>query len=131
VFRDDKLLLVRERIDGSWTLPGGWADVGNEPAAAAERETWEEAGFKVKATKVIGVYDANRIEPMSLFHAFKIVFLCDLLGGTAQPSAETTEVDFFGLDEVDDLDFSQRTRPRHILDAFAAWRNPHRPTVFD
>jgi hypothetical protein len=46
VFREDKLLLVRERQDNGWTLPGGWADVGDLPSVAAEREVWEEAGFR-------------------------------------------------------------------------------------
>jgi len=49
VFRDGKLLLVRERMDGGWTMPGGWADVGDVPSEAAEREVREEAGFRVKA----------------------------------------------------------------------------------
>jgi len=88
VFRDGKLLLVRERMDGGWTMPGGWADVGDIPSGAAEREVREEAGFLVKACKVIGVYDANRLGPLEIFHAFKIVFLCDLLisGESGKPS---------------------------------------------
>ena len=57
VFREEKLLLVRERIDGGWTMPGGWVDVGDTPSNAAEREAWEEAGFHVKARKLIGIYD--------------------------------------------------------------------------
>jgi hypothetical protein len=63
VFRNGELLMVRERMDGGWTMPGGWADVGNVPSEAAEREVWEEAGFKVKARRIIGVYDANRSGP--------------------------------------------------------------------
>ena len=46
VFQDEHLLFVRERMDGGWTLPGGWADVGEIPSLAAEREVREEAGFK-------------------------------------------------------------------------------------
>ncbi len=131
VFRDGRLLLVRERIDGNWTMPGGWADIGDAPSHAAERETWEEAGFRVKAHKVIGVYDANRSGPLEVFHAFKIVFLCDLIGGEARPSDETTEVAFFGLEEISSMLSGERTKPRHVLDAFAALANPHTPTVFD
>ncbi|HEX7976291.1 MAG TPA: NUDIX hydrolase N-terminal domain-containing protein, partial [Anaerolineales bacterium] len=54
VFREGKLLLVRERMDEAWTMPGGWADVGDVPSQAAEREVWEEAGFRVQARKLIG-----------------------------------------------------------------------------
>ncbi len=61
VFQEGCLLMVRERMDGGWTLPGGWADVGDVPSEAAEREVLEEAGFIVKARKLIGVYDDNRL----------------------------------------------------------------------
>jgi ADP-ribose pyrophosphatase YjhB (NUDIX family) len=131
IFRDGKLLLVRERMDNGWTLPGGWADVGDIPSEAAEREAWEEAGFRVKARKVVGVYDANRVGPLELFHAFKIIFLCDILSGQEQPSEETSEVAFFGDDELPAELSGERTKPRQIADAFAAYRNPDCLAVFD
>jgi len=131
VFDQGKLLLVREVEDGGWTMPGGWADVGDVPSEAAEREAWEETGFRVKARKVIGVYDANRIAPLQLFHAFKVVFLCDLLGGEARPSRETSEVGFFSREEIPPQLSGERTRTRHIEDAFAALQDPSIPAVFD
>ena len=124
-------MLVRERMDGGWTMPGGWADVGDIPSNAAEREVLEEAGFHVKANRVIGIYDANRTGPLELFHAFKIVFLCELIGGEARPSAETSEVMFFGQAEIPANYSGERTRPRHIRDAFFAFQNLDCPTVFD
>lgn len=131
VFQDDKLLLVRERMDGGWTLPGGWADVGDVPSQAAEREVWEEAGFLVKASKVIGVYDANRVGRLELFHAFKIVFLCDLIDGKARTSLETSEVGFFGMGDIPEALSGERTKKRQIQDAFASLKDPACPTVFD
>jgi len=131
VFDQGRLLLVREVEDGAWTMPGGWADVGDVPSKAAEREVREEAGFLVKARKVIGVYDANRIRPLQLFHAFKVVFLCDLVGGEARPSRETSEVGFFSPGEIPPQLSGERTRARHIQDAFAALQDPSLPTVFD
>lgn len=131
VFDKGKLLLVREVEDGGWTMPGGWADVGDVPSEAAEREAWEETGFRVKARKVIGVYDANRIAPFQLFHAFKVVFLCDLLGGEARPSRETSEVSFFSRSEIPPMLSGERTHTRHIEDAFAALQDPSIPAVFD
>lgn len=131
VFKDGKLLMVRERLDGGWTMPGGWADVGDRPSQAAEREVWEEAGFRVKARQVVGVYDANRVGPLEVFHAFKIVFLCDLVDGEARPSNETSEVAFFGPDEIPDYLSGERTKPRHIQDAFTLIAHPDRSTVFD
>ena len=131
VFQDGKLLLVRERADGYWTMPGGWADVGDVPSHAAEREVREEAGFRVEARKVIGVYDANRHGELSLFHAFKIVFLCDLIDGTPATSSETSEVAFFAQAEIPALLSTARTNARHIQAAFAAWADPLRPAEFD
>ncbi len=131
VLTDGKLLLVRERQDGGWTMPGGWADVGDVPSQAVEREVWEEAGLRVKARKVIGVYDANRVGPLEIFHAFKVVFLCELLGGQPRPSSETSEVAYFGPDEIPTLLSGERTKPRHISDAFKILMNPDCPTVFD
>ena len=131
VFQDGRLLLVRERQDGGWTMPGGWADVGDVPSEAAEREVWEEAGFRVKARKLVGVYDANRLGPLELFHAFKLVFLCQLIEGAARPSSETSEVAFFAQNELPGLLSGARTRPRHILDAFQAYHDPDCAAVFD
>jgi 8-oxo-dGTP pyrophosphatase MutT (NUDIX family) len=118
-------------MDGGWTLPGGWADVGEIPSIAAEREVWEEAGFQVKVKKVIGVYDANRIGRLELFHAYKIVFLCDLISGEATTSQETSDVAFFGRSDVPEVLSGERTKIRHILDAFYCLDNPTCNTFFD
>ena len=59
VFSDTGLLLVRERSDGGWTLPGGWADVGDSPSLAAIREVKEESGYDVVARKLAAVYDRD------------------------------------------------------------------------
>ena len=105
--------------------------MGEVPSQAAQREVWEEAGFHVRARKVIGVYDANRISPMELFHAYKIIFLCDLVDGSPTPSNETSEVAFFGLDEIPQVLSGERTRLRHINDAFRVLNDSHTETVFD
>lgn len=132
VFRDGKLLMVREKIDDAWTLPGGWADVGDVPSEAAEREVWEEAGFRVKARKLVGVYDANRMEGwISLYHSYKLVFFCEITGGEATPSNETTEVQFFGIDEIPSNLSGYRTPSRLIQDAFRVIQEPDCPTMFD
>ena len=120
VFQDGKLLLVQERSDGGWTMPGGWADVGDVPSQAAEREVWEEAGFRVKARRLVGVYDANRHGPLELLHAYKLVFLCDLIDGEARPSEETSQVAFFAQDEIPTVLSNERTGLRQIAHAFAA-----------
>lgn len=130
-FRDGRILMVRERSDGGWCLPGGWADVGDRPAAAAVREVHEEAGFACAARKVIGVFDANRGgEPFSAFHAFKIIFQCDLTGGQPQPDHEILEVAFFARDALPPLS-PNRTTPGQLAECFAHLDDPARPTAFD
>ncbi|MBN2501453.1 MAG: NUDIX domain-containing protein [Anaerolineales bacterium] len=131
VFRDGEILMVREARDGNWTLPGGWTDVGDAPAAAAEREVWEEAGFYVRAVKLIGVYDTNRGKFLELSHAYKLIFLCEIIAGAARPSFETSAVKFFAHDMIPSNFSGERTRMRHIQDAFAAAATPNWRTVFD
>jgi len=132
VFRGDEILLVREAIDGGWTLPGGWADVGESPSLAVEREVGEEAGLVVRAVRLIGVYDANRVPgSMELFHAYKILFLCEAIGGELHCSLETTQVGFFSEQAIPSPLSDHRTTPRHLRDAFAARRDPTTPAVFD
>jgi 8-oxo-dGTP pyrophosphatase MutT (NUDIX family) len=131
VIRDQEILLVQERSDGRWCMPGGWADVGDLPSEVAAREVWEESGFRVVPYRVIGVFDANRGgRPMSFYHAYKIVFLCDLIGGQAQPSHETSAVGFFRFDDLPPLS-SNRTNQRHLAEVQAHLRDPYRPPAFD
>jgi len=133
VFDDEgRILLVRDAGDGGWCLPGGWADVGDTPSEAAEREVLEEAGLEVKARRLIGLYDANRVPgKMHLYHAFKAVFLCDLLAGQPRPSLETTAAAFFSYDELPENLSPYRTPRRVLEDAFAAYRASHWEAVFD
>ncbi len=132
VFEAGGLLLVRERIDNNWTMPGGWADVGETPREAVEREVREESGLRVHAERLIGVYEANRdLDPIDLFHAYKLTFLCRRVGGQPKPSLETLEVRFFDLDSLPGNYSGSRTTPRHISDALAVLENPELPVVFD
>jgi ADP-ribose pyrophosphatase YjhB (NUDIX family) len=132
VVREGRVLLVRERSDGCWCMPGGWADVGDIPSEMVAREVWEESGFRILPRKVIGVYDANRSggRPLELYHAYKIVFLCDIVGGEARPSDETSAVDFFDFDDLPPLS-TNRTDVRHLREVFDHFKDPRRPAAFD
>jgi len=130
-FRDGRLLMVRERSDGLWCLPGGWADVGDQPAAAAQREALEEAGFDCVARKVIGVFDANRGgRPHPAFHAFKLIFQCEITGGSPRPDHEILEVAFFDRGSLPALS-PNRTTPAQLAECFAHLDDPARRTAFD
>ena len=131
VFKDGKILLVQETTDNCWAMPGGWADVGNIPSEVAIRETKEESGFDVKPIKVIGVFDANRVGGrLEFFHAFKIIFLCELIGGKAAPSDETLDVRFFDLNELPALSLN-RTNEKHLNEIKLHLKNSERKTYFD
>lgn len=131
VIKDNQILLVQESTDKCWAMPGGWADVGDIPSQVAIRETKEESGYDVIPKKVIGVYDANRLGGhLELFHAFKIIFLCDLIGGEARISDETLDVRFFPLDKLPPLSLN-RTNEKHIAEIKLHLSDKNRPTYFD
>ena len=131
VVRGEKILLVQERADSRWCMPGGWADVGDLPSETVIREVWEESGFRVAPRKVIGVYDANRDGgPLAFYHAYKIVFLCEITGGEARSSIETLAAGFFGRDELPPLS-TNRTNARHLAEVWAHVQDPGRPAAFD
>ena len=131
VFREGKILLVKEKTDGRWTLPGGWADVGDTPSEAVTREVLEESGFETRVTKLLAVLDRNKQgHPFEPFHIYKIFFLCRITGGTASPSEETSEVEFFSEDELPDISL-QRVTPGQLEMMFEHYRDPERPADFD
>ena len=130
IIRENKILLIQEKADGKWAMPGGWADLGDAPASVAEREVWEESGYRVKAEKVVAIIDANRIKPMEFYHAFKIIFLCRLIGGEPQISHETLAVDFFELNNIPSLSI-YRTNENMLKEVFEHIKDPARPTYFD
>jgi len=131
VFREEKILLVKEREDGGWSLPGGWADVGESPAEGTVREVREESGYETRAVKLLAVYDRNRHgHPPIPFHAFKLFFLCELMGGSPVRSHEIDAVDWFAEDSLPPLSLS-RVTPAQIHRFFDHRRNPQWPADFD
>lgn len=131
VVREGRILLVKERADGRWTMPGGWADVGETPSRSVEREIREESGLKARAERLVGVWDANREgRPMEFYHAFKVVFLCRETGGQLTVSEETLDAKFFDFEDLPELS-SHRTGPNHLAEIRAHLADPKRPAYFD
>ncbi len=130
-FRKDRILLVRERSDGRWTLPGGWIDVHDSPSAAIEREIREESGFEARTVKLLALWDkARHNHPPDLFHTYKLVFLCEITGGAAAVSVETDGVDFFALDALPPLS-EERITAEQIARIFNLYAQPDAPTEYD
>jgi len=131
VIENGRILLVKERSDGAWAIPGGWADVGDSPTVTAVREVREESGYDVRVTKLAALYDRERHgHPPMLFHAWRAFFLCERIGGFAQTSLETDGAEFFAPDALPPLS-PGRTTVAQIEHMFEHHRNPGLPTSFD
>lgn len=131
VFQENRVLLVKERSDGGWTLPGGWADIGDSPAEAAVREVKEESGYDVVTSKLAAVYDRDRHgHPPLPYAVYKLFFLCNLVGGQPESNHETDGVGFFAEDELPPLSLTRVTEAE-IKHLFEHFRDPDRPTSFD
>lgn len=135
VFQDDKILLVQEKLDNyRWTLPGGWADIGESAGVSVAREIYEETGYHARAVKLLALYDRNlHAHPPYQFHAYKAFFRCELLSDLREPdprNVETGEVGFFGEDELPELSTARVTADQ-ISRFFAHLRQPELPTDFD
>ncbi|MDP9292252.1 MAG: NUDIX hydrolase [Verrucomicrobiota bacterium] len=132
VFRDDQLLFVRERSEGRWTLPGGWADPFESPAENVIREVREESGFVTRAVKILAVFDRSKHphQPRFAFHVYKIFVLCSLVGGEETLSEETDAIGFFSEANIPELSIS-RVTPERIRRMFEHHRDPTLPADFD
>ena len=133
IFEQDKVLLVRERSDGKWTLPGGWVDVGDAPSFAVEREIREESGYLAKAVKLAALFDKNNPahgHPPGILHIYKLFFVCELTGGTATLSNETDGVDFFPVNSLPPLSTGRATQSE-IERLYQHQLNRGLPTDFD
>lgn len=131
IFREDRVLLVHETTDGRWAMPGGWADVNDSPAQAVEKEIEQESGFIARAVKLAALHDRNKHGHPSLFHhAWKVFFICDIVGGEARTSHETDGVEFFPLHALPELS-SGRVTAAQIHRMYQHHLHRDWPTEFD
>ncbi|MDH4115764.1 MAG: NUDIX hydrolase N-terminal domain-containing protein [Acidimicrobiia bacterium] len=128
---EDRILMVRETADGRWTLPGGWIDVGDSPSGATEREVLEETGYRVSVSKLAAVFDKRKhAHPPAPHHAYLMFFIAHLQGGSPATSIETSEIGWFGADELPELSTGRATRPQ-IMRMWDHHRDPALATDFD
>lgn len=130
VLKDDKVLMVKERADGKWTLPGGFADVNESPSEAVIRETVEESGFTVKPIKLLAMWDTLKHEnPLRWPHIYKCAFHCELISGEPTPNLEIEAIDFFSMTHLPPISSPRITRKQLDL-LYDLIRHP-KPTIFD
>jgi ADP-ribose pyrophosphatase YjhB (NUDIX family) len=131
VFENDRILLVNEPDEAGWSVPGGWADVGESASEAAARETLEESGFSVRPVRLLAAYDRDRHgHPPIAYHVYKLVYLCELLPEKRLTDVEARGVRFFDEREIPDLSATRVTRAQ-ISRFFEQHRNPGIPADFD
>ncbi len=110
VLQQERVLLVRERSDGRWSLPGGWADIGESPARCVEKEVREETGYDAKATRLLALLDRDQHAHGAYpWHAYKVFFHCEISGRAEQSTLETEGSDFFSLDDLPELSVGRVT----------------------
>ncbi|USQ14050.1 NUDIX hydrolase [Legionella lytica] len=115
VLKENKILLVKERSDGLWTLPGGWTDINESPSEAVIRETREETGFNVSAVRLLALWDEQKHDhPHHWPHTYKCFFHCDLISGEATENIEISAIDFFDLNDLPPLS-TPRVTQRQLM----------------
>lgn len=131
VFKENKILMVKEKIDGRWSIPGGWADIGYSPSEIAIKEAKEEAGAEVKPVRLLAIVDKLKHNyPISPFHIYKIFILCELVNDAIASGTETSDVGFFSKDKLPPLS-ETRITVEQISMLFHLWENPTEQVVFD
>lgn len=128
LFKDEGILMVRERSDGLWSLPGGWADVDTSLREALRKEAKEEAGMEIDPKRIIAVLDRRMHNKPSLpFAIYKIFVECKFVSGRFKENIETTESGFFALSELPPLSLNKNTRGQIEMCFTAQKRSVHEP----
>lgn len=133
-FKDDKILLVREKSSGEWSIPGGWGDIGYSAANIAVKETFEEAGITVKPKRMIAIKDMqkNHYPKKNLNYVYKLFFECIPTENDIHSGVETSDVKYFTLEEALKLNLSlARNMPDDFKRAFACHKADNWETYFD
>ncbi|RYH08322.1 NUDIX hydrolase [Tropicimonas sp. IMCC6043] len=132
VIREGRILLVREKSDGRWTMPGGFADIGHSASEVAVKETREEAGLRVRADRLFCLRHRAK-QPGDPDHRdfYKIFFLCTPLDDAAPaPGPETSGAEFFATEDIPEMSLGRST-PADIARALAHHADPTLPAEFD
>lgn len=131
VFQNDEILLVKERLDGAWSLPGGWADIGLSPREIVIKEIKEESGYDVRTIRLLGILDTKfHDHPPSALHVYKVYILCEIIGGEASGGVETSAVQFFIEDQLPILS-EERVTEKQIKELFKFLREPDKEILLD
>ncbi|MCJ7447579.1 MAG: NUDIX hydrolase N-terminal domain-containing protein [Bacteroidales bacterium] len=122
---------IREKVDGAWSLPGGWADVNTSVGESAVRECLEEAGAHVKPKRIIAIHLANKHNnPLFPYTIYKVFVECELIENKFTENTETLDAGFYSLDSLPSLSTERNTRSQ-IEMCFEAKKHKVFETIFD
>lgn len=126
-----QILLVKEKADCKWSLPGGWADIGLSPTEVAVKEALEETGFTVKPKKLLAVLDKRcHPHPPQLDYVYKIFMECEITGGASTAAFDILAMGFFAQSEIPELS-ADRVLPAQIDLMFEYLKNPDKEALID
>ena len=105
IVRNNKILLVQEKNNSLWTMPGGYADVGLSPAENVIKEVQEEASLEVVVRALYNVrHKAKHEFRPDIRDFYKFYFLCDIQGDDEPtPGSEVIAAKFFSLESLPPL----------------------------
>ena len=132
IIKDDKILLVKEQLDGKWALPGGYQDVNVSIRENVIKEASEEAGAVVQPLKVVAVLDYNRHHHVNFpLGMIKIFVLCEYINHSFNENTETLGAEFYSLDDLPELSLT-RTTKKQLEMCFECYKDPQNwDTIFD
>ncbi len=127
----DEILLVKEKADGHWSLPGGWADIGFSPKEIAVKEVKEETGLDVRPVRLLSVIDMSKHpHPLLPFYIYKFFILCEITGGEFTEAFDILGKGFFPLNDLPPLSL-ERVLPEQITRVFDYYKNPSSDVYLD
>ena len=131
VFKENKLLLVKEKMDNKWCLPGGYADIGMTPSEIIINEVKEESGFDVKPTRILGLIDYNKHQERPFpFDIYNLFMECEIIGGKPEVGIETSDVGFFEINNLPELS-ERRVTKKQIIQMFELFNDKNLEPIFD
>lgn len=132
IFNEQKeILLIKERSDGCWAPPGGWADIGCSPTEVAVKEALEETGFTVEPVKLLAVMDKRcHAHPPHLDYTYKIFIQCRITGGEYSQAFDILDIGFFGRNAIPPLSLD-RVLPTQIDLMFDYLDDPGKAAMVD
>ena len=99
----NKCLMVRESNSGTYSFPGGWADLYDSPGQTAINESSQEAGADIEIIRLVGVLNRTPFKTNVSCPEYLVVFEAKLKGALHEHEYETDDVAWFPLDQLPPL----------------------------